>query len=140
MRKLKEEIKAKNEQIALLEKQIVDSFVASQNKMDSLEISQVSFFCWICLHPLLFQCYLILQHLLFNAAVFCWTECTAEWEVVWTGGETFVHLPSDSIMLLFSNQELNIPFNIESVLKYHEIIRDYHYIDGVISSNHAIKL
>lgn len=71
MRKLKEEIKAKNEQIAFLEKQIA-VIIASQNKMDSLEISQVSFFCcWICLHPLLFQCYLFLQHLLFNAAVFC---------------------------------------------------------------------
>nr|XP_048321339.1 kinesin-like protein KIN-7K, chloroplastic isoform X2 [Ziziphus jujuba var. spinosa] len=39
MRKLKDEIKAKNEQIALLEKQIADSMNASHNKIDSLEIS-----------------------------------------------------------------------------------------------------
>ncbi|KAF3442671.1 hypothetical protein FNV43_RR16587 [Rhamnella rubrinervis] len=40
MRKLIEEINAKNEQIAFLEKQIADYIIASQNKMDSLEISQ----------------------------------------------------------------------------------------------------
>ena len=42
MRKLNDEIKGKNEQIALLEKQIADSIAASHNKMDKLEISQVS--------------------------------------------------------------------------------------------------
>lgn len=40
MRKLNDEIKGKNEQIALLEKQIADSIAASHNKMDKLEISQ----------------------------------------------------------------------------------------------------
>lgn len=40
MKNLKDEIKVKNEQIALLEKQIADSINASQNKMDTLELSQ----------------------------------------------------------------------------------------------------
>ncbi|XP_057983387.1 kinesin-like protein KIN-7K, chloroplastic [Malania oleifera] len=40
MRKLSDEIKGKNEQIALLEKQIADSIITSHNKMDKLEISQ----------------------------------------------------------------------------------------------------
>lgn len=43
LQKLNDEIKGKNEQIAFLEKQIADSIVASHNKMDKLEISQVSF-------------------------------------------------------------------------------------------------
>lgn len=42
MRKLKDEIKAKNGQIALLEKKIAESFIVSPNKLDQLEISQVS--------------------------------------------------------------------------------------------------
>ncbi|XP_062002662.1 kinesin-like protein KIN-7K, chloroplastic isoform X1 [Rosa rugosa] len=40
MRKLKDEIKAKNEQIALLEKKIADSLIVSPTKMDQIEISQ----------------------------------------------------------------------------------------------------
>ncbi|VVA38544.1 PREDICTED: kinesin [Prunus dulcis] len=40
MRKLKDEIKAKNGQIALLEKKIAESFIVSPNKLDQLEISQ----------------------------------------------------------------------------------------------------
>ncbi|XP_021812832.1 kinesin-like protein KIN-7K, chloroplastic isoform X2 [Prunus avium] len=40
MRNLKDEIKAKNEQIALLEKKIAESFIVSPNKLDQLEISQ----------------------------------------------------------------------------------------------------
>ncbi|CAL9026068.1 unnamed protein product [Prunus brigantina] len=40
MRKLKDEIKAKNRQIALLEKKIAESFIVSPNKLDQLEISQ----------------------------------------------------------------------------------------------------
>lgn len=40
IRKLKDDIKAKNEQIALLGKQIEDSIIPSPTKMDSLEISQ----------------------------------------------------------------------------------------------------
>uniref|UniRef100_A0A2N9FZR6 Kinesin motor domain-containing protein n=1 Tax=Fagus sylvatica TaxID=28930 RepID=A0A2N9FZR6_FAGSY len=40
MKKLREEIKTKNEQIALLEKQIADSINASHNKMDNLDFSQ----------------------------------------------------------------------------------------------------
>lgn len=62
MRKLKEEIKAKNEQIDLLEKQIADYIIASQNKMDSLEISHVSvaFFCyWLRFHPSFFFFFLL---------------------------------------------------------------------------------
>lgn len=39
---MKDEIKEKNEQIALLEKQIADSINASHNQMDKLELSQVS--------------------------------------------------------------------------------------------------
>jgi centromeric protein E len=42
MKKLSDEIKVKNEQIALLEKQIADSIMASHNNMDNLEASQVS--------------------------------------------------------------------------------------------------
>lgn len=42
LQKLNDEIKGKNEQIAFLEKQIADSIVASHNKMNKLEISQVS--------------------------------------------------------------------------------------------------
>lgn len=42
IRKLNDDIKGKNEQISLLEKQIADSIAASHNKMDKLEISQVS--------------------------------------------------------------------------------------------------
>ena len=42
MKKLNDEIKGKNEQIAILDKQIADSIAASHNKMDKLEISQVS--------------------------------------------------------------------------------------------------
>lgn len=41
MRKLNDEIKVKNEQISLLEKQIADSIVASHNKMNKMELSQV---------------------------------------------------------------------------------------------------
>ncbi|KAH0971892.1 hypothetical protein GBA52_024048 [Prunus armeniaca] len=40
MRKLKDEIRAKNRQIALLEKKIAESFIVSPNKLDQLEISQ----------------------------------------------------------------------------------------------------
>ncbi|KAM5559091.1 kinesin-like protein KIN-7K, chloroplastic [Rosa sericea] len=40
MRKLKDEIKTKNEQIALLEKKIADSLIVSPTKMDQIEISQ----------------------------------------------------------------------------------------------------
>ncbi|KAL5806268.1 hypothetical protein ACOSQ4_029001 [Xanthoceras sorbifolium] len=40
IRKLRDEIMGKNEQIVLLEKQIADSIVASQNKMDNSEVSQ----------------------------------------------------------------------------------------------------
>ncbi|XP_038719500.1 kinesin-like protein KIN-7K, chloroplastic isoform X2 [Tripterygium wilfordii] len=40
MRRLKDEIKGKNEQIALLEKQIADSLMVSHNKMDKIEMSQ----------------------------------------------------------------------------------------------------
>lgn len=49
MRKLKDEIKTKNEQIALLENQIADFMNASHNKIDSLEISHVSltFYYWL---------------------------------------------------------------------------------------------
>ncbi|XP_030482197.2 kinesin-like protein KIN-7K, chloroplastic [Cannabis sativa] len=39
MRKLKDEMMAKNEQIALLEKQIGDSILSPQNKMDCFEVS-----------------------------------------------------------------------------------------------------
>lgn len=42
MKRLNDEIKVKTEQIALLEKQITDSIVVSHNKMDKLEVSQVS--------------------------------------------------------------------------------------------------
>ena len=42
MRKVKDEIRAKNAQIALLEKQIEESLISSHRKMDSLEISEVS--------------------------------------------------------------------------------------------------
>ena len=42
MRKLKDEINAKNEQITLLEKQIADSINVVHNGMDNLELSQVS--------------------------------------------------------------------------------------------------
>ncbi|GLT27119.1 hypothetical protein SLA2020_021450 [Shorea laevis] len=40
MKKLSEEIRGKNEQISLLEKQIADSIMASHNQMDKSEISQ----------------------------------------------------------------------------------------------------
>ncbi|XP_008241185.1 PREDICTED: kinesin-related protein 4 [Prunus mume] len=40
MRKLKDEIRVKNRQIALLEKKIAKSFIVSPNKLDQLEISQ----------------------------------------------------------------------------------------------------
>ncbi|GMN55926.1 hypothetical protein TIFTF001_025041 [Ficus carica] len=40
IRKLKDDIKAKNEQIVLLGKRIEDSFIPSHTKMDSLEMSQ----------------------------------------------------------------------------------------------------
>ncbi|KAK9290950.1 hypothetical protein L1049_009130 [Liquidambar formosana] len=40
IRKLNDEIKGKNEQIALLEKQIADSIISSHNNMDKLEVSQ----------------------------------------------------------------------------------------------------
>jgi len=42
MKKLSDEIKVKNEQIALLEKQIADSIMASHNSLANLEASQVS--------------------------------------------------------------------------------------------------
>lgn len=42
MKRLKDEIKEKNEQISLLEKKISDSINASHNKMDVLELSQVN--------------------------------------------------------------------------------------------------
>uniref|UniRef100_A0A803LFQ3 Kinesin motor domain-containing protein n=1 Tax=Chenopodium quinoa TaxID=63459 RepID=A0A803LFQ3_CHEQI len=41
MRKLREEIRAKNEQIASLEKQIADTVAANYDKMDNSEMSQV---------------------------------------------------------------------------------------------------
>ncbi|XWS66479.1 hypothetical protein CRYUN_Cryun05aG0203100 [Craigia yunnanensis] len=40
MKKLSDEIRGKNEQIALLEKQLADSIMVSHNKMDKSEISQ----------------------------------------------------------------------------------------------------
>ncbi|KDP34477.1 hypothetical protein JCGZ_12760 [Jatropha curcas] len=40
MKRLRDEIKVKNEQIALLEKQITDSIMTSESKMDKLEMSQ----------------------------------------------------------------------------------------------------
>ncbi|XP_031261902.1 kinesin-like protein KIN-7K, chloroplastic isoform X2 [Pistacia vera] len=40
IKKLKDEIKGKNEQISLLEKQIADSIMASHNTMDNAEVSQ----------------------------------------------------------------------------------------------------
>lgn len=42
MRKLREEIRAKNEQIASLEKQIADTVVANYDKMEKSEMSLVS--------------------------------------------------------------------------------------------------
>lgn len=39
---MKDEIMAKNEQIALVEKHIADSIIASHNRMDNLELSHVS--------------------------------------------------------------------------------------------------
>lgn len=42
IRKLREEIRAKNEQIASLEKQIADTVAANYDKMDDSEMSQVS--------------------------------------------------------------------------------------------------
>ena len=54
MKKLSDEIRGKNEQIALLEKQIADSIMVSHNKMDKSEISQVSSACIIgCIGDLL---------------------------------------------------------------------------------------
>lgn len=51
MRKLKDEIKAKNEQIALLEKKIAESSIVSPTKMDQMEISHVSFDFLLILFP-----------------------------------------------------------------------------------------
>lgn len=42
IKKLRDEIKGKSEQIALLEKQIADSIMTSNNTMDNSEVSQVS--------------------------------------------------------------------------------------------------
>lgn len=42
IKNLRNEISSKNEQIALLEKQIADSVVASQGKVDSPKVSQVN--------------------------------------------------------------------------------------------------
>lgn len=42
MRKLKDEIRAKNEQIALLEKQIADAVAANYDNMNKSEMAQVS--------------------------------------------------------------------------------------------------
>ena len=42
MKKLKDEMKAKNEQIALIEKQIEASISSSQHTMDTFHLSQVS--------------------------------------------------------------------------------------------------
>ena len=42
MQKLNDEIKGKNEQIALLEKQIAESIIISHDKMGKHEVSQVS--------------------------------------------------------------------------------------------------
>lgn len=42
IKKLRDEIKGKNDQIALLEKQIADSIMTSHNTMDNSEVSQVS--------------------------------------------------------------------------------------------------
>ena len=47
MKRLSDEIRGKNEQIALLEKQIANSIMVSHNKMDKSEISQVSSACII---------------------------------------------------------------------------------------------
>ena len=47
MKRLSDEIREKNEQIALIEKQIADSIMVSHNKMDKSEISQVSSACII---------------------------------------------------------------------------------------------
>ena len=43
MRKLREEIRSKSEQIAFLEKQIADTATSNYDKMDKSELSQVSF-------------------------------------------------------------------------------------------------
>jgi hypothetical protein len=73
IKKLKDEIKEKNEQIALLEKQIADSINASHNKMDQLELSQVSLaFLLVALAAFLFLRSQNLCCLLFYSAVcFC---------------------------------------------------------------------
>lgn len=44
MRKVNEEIKAKSQQIASIEKQMADSFLATQGKIDKLENSLVNIF------------------------------------------------------------------------------------------------
>ncbi|KAK2647316.1 hypothetical protein Ddye_014805 [Dipteronia dyeriana] len=67
IRMLRDEIKGKNVQIALLEKQIADSILASQNKMDSSKVSQVSLASFIItmvtwLIPVLYSlCCLMMQ-------------------------------------------------------------------------------
>ena len=43
IKKLKDEIKRKNEQITLLEKHIADSIISSHDRIDNVEASQVSF-------------------------------------------------------------------------------------------------
>lgn len=42
MKRLNDEIKVKNEQISLLENQIANSIMAAHDRIDNLEVSQVS--------------------------------------------------------------------------------------------------
>lgn len=49
IRKINDEIKAKNQLIASLEKQMADSISANQNKMDKLGLSPVIFLTWYML-------------------------------------------------------------------------------------------
>lgn len=97
MRKLKDEMKAKNDQIALLEKQIEDSIFSAQHKMDTFDVSQVSFALslsgWLYISVVFFpssnMCGIFFELLLpsysvfklfsvVDAAVNCRTECTVE--------------------------------------------------------------
>lgn len=81
MKNLKDEIMGKNEQIALLEKQITDSIVASHKKIDSFELSNVS------LVSLLVVAFYFLPSpnlccMLFHAAVCFRIDGTTEREVI----------------------------------------------------------
>lgn len=71
MRKLNDEIKGKNEQIAILDKQIADSIAASHNKMDKLEISQVS-----SLFTFLYKLYRMIASLIRSPSL-KWLLCAA---------------------------------------------------------------